>query len=127
MIQQNKRKTVFICHLGLYEFERLPFGINSLPTVFQAILESALKGLHYKTALIYVDNIIAFSADFDTHLQHLAEIFDHLRKAGLKLKPSKCHSAVIQVLYLGHVISKEGVSADPKMVRIIQEFPVPNT
>ena len=127
MSHQAKHKTAFICHSGLYEFERLPFGLKNSPTVFQAVLESALKGLHYKTALVYVDDIIAFSPDFDTHLQHLADIFDHLRKAGLKLKPSKCNFAVKQVLYLGHVISKEGVSADPEKVRIVQEFPVPNT
>jgi len=125
--EESKPKTAFICHSGLYEFERVPFGLKNSPVVFQNVMESALRGLHYKTALVYVDDIIAFSKDFETHLQNLAEIFDHLRAANLRLKPSKCHFAVKEVVYLGHVISKQGVSPDPAKVKLVKEFPVPQT
>lgn len=123
--ENSKEKTAFICHSGLYQFERVPFGLRNSPTVFQNVMEAALRGLNHKTALVYVDDIVAFSPDFDTHLQHLTDIFDHLKAAGLRLKPSKCRFAVTEVVYLGHVISAEGVKADPQKVQLVRDFPVP--
>ena len=127
LAEDSKHKTAFICHSGLYEFERVPFGLKNSPVIFQSVMESALRGLNYKSALVYVDDIIAFSKDFDSHLQNLTEIFDHLRAANLKMKPSKCRFAVKKVVYLGHVISKDGVSTDPEKVRLVREFPVPKS
>jgi len=53
-------------------------------------MEQALSGLHWKTLLIYLDDIIVFSPDSQTHISRLREEFERLRGAGLKLKPSKC-------------------------------------
>jgi hypothetical protein len=125
MAERDKEKTAFICHSGLYEFERVPFGLKNSPTVFQRVMETALRGLNYKTALCYVDDIISFSTSFSAHLENLTDIFQHLRAAGLRLKPSKCQFCVKQVTYLGHILSKHGVSADPDKVRLVQEFPRP--
>jgi hypothetical protein len=90
-------------------------------------MESALRSLDYRNLLVYVDDVIAFSKDFDQHLKHLADIFDHLRAANLKLKPPKCHFAVNQVEFLGHVISKDGISTDPEKVRAVVDFPTPQS
>lgn len=127
MAEDAKPKTAFICHSGLYEFERMPFGLKNSPVIFQSIMENALRGLNYKSALVYVDDIIVFSRNFDQHLEHLSDLFSHLRAANLTMKPSKCQFAVEEVLYLGHVISKNGVSTDPKKVDLVQNFPTPTT
>jgi hypothetical protein len=58
-------------------------------------------------------------------LEHLTEIFDRIRQAGLKLKPTKCNFASASVNYLGHVVSKTGVSVDPAKIQLVAEFPTP--
>ena len=120
-------KTAFICHKGVFSFKKLPFGLRNAPLQFQAVMESALRSINFKHVLIYVDDLLCFSPDFETHLQHLESVFKHLRAAGLKLKPSKCKFAAKEVTYLGHIISKEGVKVDPDKTDAVRTFPVPKT
>ena len=60
-----------------------------------------------------------------THLSRLQEVFDRLRRAGLKLKPEKCHLFKNQVNYLGHVVDKKGVSTDPAKIKAVEKWPRP--
>jgi len=83
-------KAAFITRDGLWKLKVLPFGLTSAPATFQRLMEQVLSGLHWKTLLIYLDDVIVISPDFDTHVSRLREMFDRLRAAGLKLKPSKC-------------------------------------
>ena len=76
--EESKEKTAFICHSGLYEFNRVPFGLKNSPIIFQQVVEQALRGMNYYTALVYVDDIISFSPCFETHLHNLQQIFQRL-------------------------------------------------
>jgi len=67
-------------------------------------MEQDLSGLHWKTLLIYLDDVIVISPDFMTHVSHLREVFERLRGAGLKLKLSKCTLLQPEVKYLGHIV-----------------------
>jgi len=82
----------------------LPFGLTSATATFQKLMEQVLSGLHWKTLLIYFDDVIIISPDFDTHGNRLREVFDRLRAAGLKLKPSKCALLQQEVKYLGYIV-----------------------
>jgi len=88
-------------------------------------MEQVLSGLHWKTLLIYLDDVIVISPDFTIHVSRLREVFDCLRAAGLKLKPSKCALLQPEVTYLGHVVGQEGVSTDPETVQAVKEWAVP--
>ena len=88
-------------------------------------MEKALKGLQWKILLLYLDDVVVFSTDFDTHLQRLETVFQRLRAAQLKLKPSKCSLLQTEVKYLGHVVSQHGVSTDPDKTAAIREWKVP--
>ena len=77
-----------------------------------------MKGLASQFWSIYIDDIIAWSKTFDEHLDHLSQFFDRLRAANLKLKPSKCNFAKSELLYLGHIISGQGVSVNPGKVEL---------
>ena len=121
---QSRTKTAFTSHSGNYQFKKLPFGLMNAPVSFQMVMTQVLRGLTWKFALVYVDDIIIFSPDFDTHLKHLAAVFDRLRCANLKLKPKKCHFAAKEVAYLGHVISKHGMKVNPAKTAVIQTFPL---
>ena len=89
---------------GLFQFKVMPFGLTNAPATFQRLMERVLKGLHWSTCLVYLDDIIIFSKTIDEHLERLAEVFSRLRDAGLKLKPAKCHLLKRCVHYLGHNI-----------------------
>lgn len=123
--RDSRAKTAFTSHSGNYQFKKLPFGLMNAPVSFQMVMTQVLRGLTWKFALVYVDDIIIFSPDFDTHLKHLSAVFDRLRGANLKLKPQKCHFAAKEVTYLGHVISKNGIQVNPAKTAVIQTFPVP--
>ena len=75
--------------------------------------------------LLYLDDIIVIAPDFKTHLAGLEKVLQHLKGAGLKVKPAKCEHLQKRVKYLGHVVSTEGVSTDPDKVKAIREWVPP--
>jgi len=97
-------KAAFITQDGLWKWKVLTFGLTSAPATFQRLMEQVLSGLHWKTLLIHLDDVIVISPDFGTHVSRLREVFDRHRAAGLKLKPSKCALLQREVKYLGHVV-----------------------
>ena len=123
----SKDKTAFISHAGLYEFNVMSFGLTNAPPNFQRLMSRVLHGLEWKVCLIYIDDIIIFSKTFEEHLFRLRLVFDRLREAGLKLKPTKCYFARNSVNFLGYVVSSSGVSPDPEKLESVRSFPTPNT
>ena len=89
--EEDKAKTAFVSKSGLYEFEFMAFGLVNAPSTFERCMETILRGLQWKTCLIYLDDIIVFSKTFEEHVGHLQEVLTKIRDAGLKLKTSKCH------------------------------------
>ena len=87
---KDRSKTAFACHKGLYEFNVMPFGLCNAPSVFQELMTYVLEGISGEYAIAYLDDIIIYSETEHEHLIHLQNIFDRLRKFGLKLKMSKC-------------------------------------
>ena len=124
---EAKEKTAFITFGGLYEFEVMPFGLSNAPSTFQRLMETTLRDLNWKSCLIYLDDVIVFSHTFEEHLNHLAQVFDRLREANLRLKPSKCSFGRQEVNYLGHVISANGILPDPSKIELVKKFPPPKT
>jgi len=118
-------KAAFISRNRLWKWKVLPSKLTSAPATFQRLMEQVLSGLHWKTLLIYLDNVTVISPDFPTHVSRLREVFDGLRAAGLKLKPSKCALLQPEVLYLGHVVGRNGVATDPEKVQTVKEWAVP--
>ena len=123
----DKEKTAFVTSFGLYRFRVMPFGLCNAPATFQRLMECVLKGLHWTTCLVYLDDIIVFSKTVDEHIVRLKSVFARLKEAGLKIKPSKCHFLKSTVCYLGHVISKNGVQTDQEKVKCVYDWPVPQT
>lgn len=89
----SREKTAFITHRGLFEFCIMPFGLTNAPAVFQRLMQRAdLKTDGGKEfASVYVDDVLVFSETLEVHLEHLRSVLQRLQKAGLKLKPTKCH------------------------------------
>lgn len=124
---QDKEKTAFTTPMGLFQWERMPFGLCNAPATFQRLMQRCLGERVNDYLLIYLDDIIIYSADFDTHLHHLEQVFGRLEHHGLKLHPQKCKLFRQEVKYLGHIVSQQGVAVDPDKTVVVQEWPVPTT
>ena len=119
-----KPKTAFVVSgMGKFEFNRVPFGLAQAPAYFQRLINEVLTDCNF--AMGYLDDIIIFSKTKEEHLQHLEEIFERLRKAGLKLKLQKCSFFKKHIQYLGHLISDEGIQPLPEKLESIAKMPVP--
>ena len=124
--EEDKPKTAFrVDGIGFFECNRMPFGLTNAPAVFQRLMEQTLADL--SNVLVYIDDIIIHSKDFDQHLQDLEKCFIRIKDAGLKLKPSKCQVFRKEVKYLGHYISEEGIRTDPEKCKVVEEWPEPTT
>ena len=117
MADKNVEKTAFVTHGGLYQYRVMSFGLCNAPSTFERLMEVVLMGMHWKTCLIYLDDIIVFLETFKAHLEQVEAVLLWLMKAGLKLKPRKCQLARQEVTFLGHIVRKEGVNRSRKDTR----------
>ena len=90
MDQKDREKTAFCTPEGLFEFNVMPFGLCNAPATFQRLMDSILAGLHWRSCLVYIDDIVVIGKSFDEHLYNLQQVLERLRQAGLKLQPHKC-------------------------------------
>ena len=121
----TQEKAAFVTPSGLYEWNVMPFGLCNAPSTFARLMELVLKGFHWKICLIYLDDVIVMGHTFEEELERLEQVFERLAWTGLKLKPEKCFLFQKRVSYLGHVVTKEGISADPGKVEQVRTWPIP--
>lgn len=121
----DRPKTAFSVLGSHYEFNRLPFGlINSAPA-FQRIMSRVLEGLVGSICFVYIDDIVVYGSTLEEHNYNLAVVLQRLSKNKLKVKASKCHFLKEEIVYLGFVISKDGVKMDQKKVQAIKNLVEP--
>jgi hypothetical protein len=122
---RTKHKTAFITHHGVFEYNRLPYGLSNSPATFNAVMTQVLRDFLYVHVIIYCDDILLFSNNITSHKEQLQKVFDKLREANLKLRPEKCHIAAESVIFLGHVVTKDGLQLNPDKTQAVRTFPVP--
>lgn len=125
MAEKDRAKTAFCTPFGLFEFNRMPFGLCNAPSTFQRLMERMFGDCRYQSVLLYLDDVVVFSTSIQQHLERLEEVFSRLQEQGLKVKFSKCHFFQRQVKYLGHVVSAEGVATDPDKVAVVRDWKTP--
>ncbi|NOZ55185.1 MAG: DDE-type integrase/transposase/recombinase [Calditrichaeota bacterium] len=118
-------KTAFSTHLGLFEWNVMPFGLCNAPATFEKMMSDMLHGLLWYTCLVYLDDIIVFGKTLAECRTRLQAVFDRLNGYGLKLKPSKCHLFKREIKYLGRLVSAEGIKTDPEKIQAVAEWPKP--
>lgn len=86
---KDREKTAFTTPMELYEFDRMPFGLFNALSTFQRLMQRCLGGMIHESLLIYLDDVIVYSPDFDSHLRDLETVFRRLQEMGLKMQPKK--------------------------------------
>ena len=125
MEEESRTKTTFTCHLGLYQYRRMPFGLTNVPATFQWLMNQLFSGEQWKFVFVYLDDLLIVLQSAAEHQEHIKKVLAQLHKAGLRLKPSKCRFAHTGADYLGHTLTAEGVVPNDQKVQAVKEFPQP--
>ncbi|KAA0042118.1 pol protein [Cucumis melo var. makuwa] len=120
-------KTVFRSRYGHYEFIMISFGLTNAPTVFMDLMNRVFREFLDTFVIVFIDDILIFSKTEAEHEGHLRMVMQTLRDNKLYAKFSKCEFWLKQVSFLGHVVSKAGVSVDPAKIDAVTSWPRPST
>ena len=124
---QHRERTAFtVGPLGFFQYRRMPYGLTNAPATYQRMMEKVLAGVHLKTALCYLDDVIVFGRSPQELKERLDEVLRRIHGANLKLKLSKCKFFFRKLKYLGHVVSGQGVETDPEMIEPVKTWKVPS-
>jgi hypothetical protein len=96
----------------------MSFGLTNAPAFFMNLMNSVFMDYLDKFVVVFVDDILIYSQSEEEHADHLRMILQRLREHQLYAKLSKCEFWINEVLFLGHIINKEGLAVDQKVADI---------
>ncbi|KAE8239955.1 hypothetical protein A4X13_0g7999, partial [Tilletia indica] len=124
---EDRWKTAFVCHRGLYQYRRVPFGLKNAPSIFQRLMDKLLGHLRWKEAIVYIDDIVVATLTLVEHLRALSTLLSRAEEAGLKFSPSKCTFGIPSLTLLGRKVSGAGVAIWTERAKAVQDLPQPRT
>lgn len=104
----HRHKTAIITPFGLYEYTRMPFGLCNAAQTFQRFIDGVLRGL--PRVFVYIDDILVYSPDAETHIKDLTAVLDRLLLHGLVISPEKCVLGASSIEFLGYKVSSKGLA-----------------
>jgi hypothetical protein len=120
-------KTAFILRYGLYEYTVISFGLTNAPAYFMYLMNKVFMEYLDKFVVVFIDDILVYSRSEEEHEDHLCLVLKKLRDHRLYAKLSKCEFWLKQVTFLGHIISKGGISMDLSKVQDVLSWNVPTS
>jgi len=120
-------KTAFTTRYGLYEYTVMSFGLTNAPAVFMRLMNSVFMEYLDKFVVVYIDDILIYSKTEEEHAEHLRLVLLKLREHCLYAKFSKCEFWLKELIFLGHVVSEEGVAVIPDKVQDVLDWKTPKS
>ncbi|GKV43664.1 hypothetical protein SLEP1_g50928 [Rubroshorea leprosula] len=124
---EDVMKTAFRSRYGHYEFLVMPFGLTNAPAAFMDLMNRIFQLYLDKFVIVFIDDILIFSPDEESHKEHLAIILQILREKKLYAKFDKCEFWLNHISFLGHIVSKDGISVDPSKVEAVVKWERPTS
>ncbi|KAL4126171.1 hypothetical protein QTP88_010397 [Uroleucon formosanum] len=121
--EKSNELTVFSTNQGHWHFKKMVMGLKTYPCSFQRLMNNAMAGIVGIKRLAYLDDIIIYGKGLLDHNEKLRDVFERLRNRNLKIQPAKCEFLKQQCMYLGHIISENGIQPDPEKVKSVLQFP----
>jgi transposase InsO family protein len=123
LAEESKKLLTINTHKGLYQYQRLPFGVSTAPSIFQGVMDQILKGID--GVVCYLDDILISTRDIESHAKTLRLVLGRLKDHEILVKRSKCEIGVSEVEYLGHRVNKDGLQCTSEKVEAIHNAPKP--
>ncbi|PWA78384.1 reverse transcriptase domain-containing protein [Artemisia annua] len=127
MAVENEEKTAFYTGKGVYCYKKMPFGLRNAGATYQRLVDKAFNKQIGRNLEAYVDDMVIKSRTEEELLSDNQETFDQLRAINMKLNPKKCSFGVEEGQFLGHLITKQGIKANPSKVKAITDLQAPKT
>ena len=121
----SREFTAFSTSRGHWQYKRMPFGLRNAPAAFQRTMQTILRDFSRSKVIVYLDDILIISKDFEEHKTLVRQVLKTLIAHGIKIKPEKCAWFQHQVEFLGHNISETGITKHPKYIDKVKNFPRP--
>ena len=118
-------KIAFVTRYGQYEFTIVSFGLTNAPTYFMNMMNKVFMEELDKFVVVFIDDILVYSATTEEHEQHLRVVLEKLRQNQLYAKFNKCEFCLEEVVFLGHILTAEGVAIDAAKIEAVKEWEQP--
>lgn len=105
--------------MGLFEYNRMPFGLSNAPVLFQKLMQTIFCEELLQILLVYLDDIIVYSCSIADHLRRLEQVFQKLWEHGLKIAAGECQFFQRHMKHLGHMVLSEGMATDPVKTEVV--------
>ena len=103
----------------------MSFRLTNAPAAFMDLMNRVFRPYVDQFVIVFIDDILVYSKDRESHDTHLQVVLETLRKEQLYTKLSKCEFWMNEVSFLGHIVSKEGIRVDPKKIEVVVEWKQP--
>ncbi len=123
----DEEKTACRTRYGSYEFLVMPFGLTNAPATFCTLMNDIFRKWLDDFVVVYIDDILIYSSSLEEHAEHLRKVFQRLRENKLYVKFEKCEFGVMEVDFLGHRITQEGLMMDDHKIKAILDWEPPKS
>ncbi|KAE8228356.1 hypothetical protein CF326_g6714 [Tilletia indica] len=124
---EDRWKTAFVCHKGLFQYKTIPFGLRNAPAVFQRLMDRILGSMRWNDAVVYIDDVVVASRTMAEHVQALETLLRRAEAVGLNFSPAKCTFGVPSLVLLGRKVSGAGLAIWKDRASAVTELRRPTT
>ncbi|GJQ98337.1 reverse transcriptase domain-containing protein [Tanacetum coccineum] len=127
MAESDEEKTAFHTSQGVYCYTKMPFGLKNAGATYQRLVDKAFDSQVGRNMEVYVDDLVIKSHTEEEMIRDIDETFRMLRRINMKLNPRKCTFGAREGMFLGYMISPEGIKPCPEKTEVVLQLPSPRT
>ena len=125
--KEDIEKTAFNTKYGQFEYLVMPMGLCNAPATFQSLMNRIFYDCIDVFMVVYMDDLLIFSKDEHSHLEHLRIVLSRLQENELYVSPKKCDFMKNEISFLGMIVGSGGIQVDPKKIDVVKKWPKPTT